>query len=82
MFVNFGCKDLLYLKTHCSCDSCGKLPDNESHTTKIALPNVSSHNQNGPLPKQTIEIKNVNFLNKYDILCIISMILYVFNYMY
>jgi hypothetical protein len=31
---------------------------------------------------RTIEIKNVNFLNKYDILCIISMILYVFNYMY
>jgi hypothetical protein len=42
----------------------------------------TDHNQNGPLPKRTIEIKNVNFLNKYDILCIISMILYVFNYLY
>jgi hypothetical protein len=31
MFVNFGCKDLLYLKTHCSCDSWrGTLPDNET----------------------------------------------------
>jgi len=33
----------------------------------------TDHNQNGPLPKRTIikmtiEIKNVNFLNKFDIL--------------
>jgi hypothetical protein len=44
--------------------------------------NVSSYNQNGPLPKRTIEIKNVNFLNKYDILCIICMILYVFFFIF
>ena len=42
----------------------------------------TDHYQNGPKQKRTIEIKNVNFLNKYDILCIIAMILYVFNYMY
>ena len=58
------------------------------HDSGRALPDVSSHNQNGPQQKRTIEIKNVNFLNKYDtyILCIISMNLYVlicivcFNY--
>jgi hypothetical protein len=53
-----------------------------SKLVKVALSDVSSHNQNGPLPKRTIEIKNVNFLNEYDILCIISMILFVFNYMF
>ena len=48
----------------------------------IIRENYRYRNQNGPLPKRPIEIKNVNFLNRYDILCIISMILYVFNYMY